>query len=315
MVRRLCPNTVCLNKVCPNTVCLNKVWPNTVRLNALCLYVWFVTFLGLPLAVSQDIASLKKSLTHYAPFDQSYDAAYSLGDSKCYLKSGKELIAATSNDEVTLEQGKGRFGGGLHFLKKGKTYPLFQAADVLGFNKQSWNTTVSVWLKLDPDRDLEPGYCDPVQIVGDDSKKGFIFLEWSKDETPRFFRYAIRPLFPIWNPNNVQWADIPFDKRPMVQVEKAPFSREQWTHVVFTIDNVNNKSGQQRGELFINGEKKGAVESWDLTIDWNPASVQLVLGAAYVGYLDELSVFNRVLTPAEVKMLYKSETGISALVK
>ena len=46
---------------------------------------------------------------------------------------------------------------------------------------KSWNATVSVWLRLNPDEDLEPGYCDPVQIVGDDSKKGFIYLEWSKD--------------------------------------------------------------------------------------------------------------------------------------
>lgn len=81
-----------------------------------------------------------------------------------------------------------------------------------------------------------------MQIVGDDSKKGYIFLEWSKDETPRYFRYAIRPLFHIWNPDNVQWAEIPFDKRPMVQVDRAPFSREKWTHVVFTLQNVNDKT-------------------------------------------------------------------------
>ena len=76
--------------------------------------------------------------------------------------------------------------------------------------RQHWNTTVSVWLRLNPDLDLEPGYCDPVQIVGDDSKKGFIFLEFSKDETPRYFRYAIRPLFHIWNPDNVAVGGYPF---------------------------------------------------------------------------------------------------------
>jgi hypothetical protein len=30
------------------------------------------------------------------------------------------------------------------------------------------------------------------QITGDDVKKGFIFLEFSKDETPRHFPYAAR---------------------------------------------------------------------------------------------------------------------------
>ncbi len=80
---------------------------------------------------------------------------------------------------------------------------------MLNYNDENWSATVSVWLRLDPDRDLAPGYCDPVQIVGDDSKKGFIFLEWSKDETPRYFRYAIRPLFHIWNPTNVAWDNLP----------------------------------------------------------------------------------------------------------
>ncbi len=123
--------------------------------------------------------------------------------------------------------------------------PSFKNAGVLGYNDKNWNASVSVWLRLNPDKDLEPGYCDPVQIVGDDSKKGFIFLEWSKDETPRFFRYAIRPLFHIWNPDNVQWDEIPFDKRPMVQVERAPFSRDAWTHVVFTLENVNDKRSRR----------------------------------------------------------------------
>ena len=77
-----------------------------------------------------------------------------------------------------------------------------------GGNDKNWSTTVSAWLRLNPDKDLEPGYCDPIQIIGDTSKKGFIFLEFSKDETPRYFRYAIRPLFDIWNPTNVAWADL-----------------------------------------------------------------------------------------------------------
>jgi hypothetical protein len=184
---------------------------------------------------------------------------------------------------------------------------------VLGYNDQSWNATVSVWLRLDPDKDLEPGYCDPVQIVGDDSKKGFIFMEWSKDETPRYFRYAIRPLFHIWNPDNVQWADIPFEKRPMVQVERAPFSREAWTHAVFTVENVNDKTQPQRGRLYLNGRLQGAIENWDLTFGWDPARVLLVLGAAYVGHLDDLAVFDRALTDGEVQHLYGLKEGVSEL--
>src|SRR5690606_25452390 len=101
-----------------------------------------------------------------------------------------ELVPCVENDEAKIAKGEGRFGSAIHFPKKGTTRPLYRGKDVLGYNEKSWSATVSIWLRLTPDEDLEPGYCDPVQIVGDDTKKGFIFLEWSKDHTPRHFRYA-----------------------------------------------------------------------------------------------------------------------------
>lgn len=256
-------------------------------------------------------AGLTKSLTLHASFDTGFDADYSRGEKKCYVQKGKELVPAAANEDVKVASDAGRFGGALHYPKKGGTRPSFKDGGVIGYNAKSWNCTVSIWLRLDPDKDLEPGYCDPVQIIGDDNKKGYIFLEWSKDETPRHFRYAIRPLFPIWNPDNKPWAEIPFEKRPMVQVERAPFSREKWTHVAFTVENLNGKS--PRGTLFMNGKRSGSIEKWDLRFEWNPASVLLVLGASYVGYQDDLAIFDRVLTEADVECLYGLKNGVRDL--
>jgi hypothetical protein len=256
---------------------------------------------------------LSRALTLHASFDKGLDADFSRGDKKCYVQKGQTLDPASPNEEVQLAADAGRFGGALHFPKKGTYRPSFKDGGVLGYNAKSWSATVSVWLRLDPDRDLEPGYCDPVQIIGNDSKKGFIFLEWSKDETPRYFRYAIRPLFPIWNPDNVQWADIPFEKRPMVQVARAPFSREKWTHVVFTLENINDKGKPPVGKLYLNGKLQGAIEKWDLTFDWDPAKVLLVLGASYVGHMDDLAVFDRPLTDVEIDRLYGLAKGVREL--
>jgi hypothetical protein len=258
-------------------------------------------------------ASLSKALTLHASFDKSLQADFSRGDKACYVQQGKELVAAAPTDDVRLSPEAGRFGGALHFTKKNNFRPAFKDAGVLGYSDKNWSATVSVWLRLNPDEDLEPGYCDPVQIVGEDSKQGFIFLEWSKDETPRYFRYAIRPLLHIWNPTNVQWAEIPFEKRPMVQVVRAPFSREAWTHAVFTLENVNDKAKPRRGRLYLNGKLQGAIENWDLTFGWDPARVLLVLGAAYVGHLDDLAVFDRALTDGEVQQLYGLNEGVHEL--
>jgi hypothetical protein len=277
----------------------------------------FVCGVALPAVVSgQDAeskANLSRALTLHAPFDTALEADFARGDKTCYAVQGRDLIKAAPTEEVKLVPDAGRFGGALHFTKKNNFRPAFKDAGVLGYNDKNWNASVSVWLRLNPDEDLEPGYCDPVQIVGDDSKKGFIFLEWSKDETPRYFRYAIRPLFHIWNPDNVQWDQIPFAKRPMVQVERAPFSRETWTHAVFTLENINDKTQPQAGRLYLNGKLQGAIEKWDLSFGWDPARVLLVLGASYVGHLDDLAVFNRALSADEVKVLYGLKAGVREL--
>jgi len=258
-------------------------------------------------------ARLSSALTLHASFDQGLDADFARGNKDCYVLQCKDLIPARATDEVRLTPDAGRFQGALHFTKKNPFRPTFKDTGSLGYNDKNWSATVSIWLRLDPDKDLEPGYCDPVQIVGDDGKKGFIFMEWSKDETPRFFRYATRPLFDIWNPTNVQWDQIPFDKRPMVQVAKAPFSRDAWTHAVFTLENINDKTKPQSGRLYLNGKLQGKIENWDLTFGWDPARVLLVLGASYVGYLDDLSVFDRALTDEEAVQLYSLKQGVSEL--
>ena len=257
-------------------------------------------------------ARLASALTLHASFDEGLDADFAVGDRACYALGG-ELVPATPTDDVRLVPGAGRFGGALEFVRKNPLRPAYRDAGALGYDPRGWSTTVSVWLRLDPDRDLEPGYCDPVQIVGDDTKKGFVFLEWSKDHTPRHFRYAIRPLVEIWNPGNVGWEEIPDEKRPMVRVERAPFSRDAWTHAVFTLENANDGSRPQIGRLYLDGTLQGTIEQWDLTLGWDPARVRLVLGAAYVGQLDDLAVFDRALTDGEVEVLHHLEHGVRDL--
>ena len=262
---------------------------------------------------AQSVAPLKQALTFHASFDKSLDADFSRGDKACLVRGKQGTVPAALNEELKLVPDGGRFGGGLHFTKKGTTQPRFKDAGVLNYNATNWSASVSVWLRLDPDKDLAPGYCDPVQIVGDDTKKGFIFLEWSKDETPREFRYAIRPKVEIWNPNNLDWAKMPDAQRPAVNLRKAPFSREAWTHAVFSFANLNDKAKKPIGRLHLNGKLVGTIENWDLTLGWNPDAVALVLGASYVGHLDDLAVFNRALTDAEVTQLHGLKTGVREL--
>ncbi len=254
---------------------------------------------------------LRAALTHHVSFDTSFDADFSHGDAKARFTVPKGA-APGPGDFLKLAPGEGRFGGALRVTKKNPVKPYYTNAGILNYQAANWSGSVSIWLRLTPDEDLEPGYCDPVQIVGGDSRQGFIFLEWSKDEQPRLFRYAIRPRFELWNPRNQDWAKMTDAERPMVQVHRAPFARTKWTHVVFTFDRLNaGRAGT--GTLYLDGRYQGGIQGWDLTFGWDPARVQLVLAASYVGHLDDLAVFNRALTAAEVAQVFALPNGIRDL--
>lgn len=257
-------------------------------------------------------AALRSALTHHAAFDASFDADFSRGDRRLQFMGGPKEAPPGPGEHIRLAPGEGRFGGALRVARKNPVRPFFTNTGILDYQAGSWSGTVSVWLKLSPDEDLEPGYCDPVQIVGDDGRKGFIFLEWSKDETPRLFRYAIRPRVELWNPRGIDWAKLSDAERPMVQVARAPFARTRWTHVAFTYERINEGKAAT-GRLYLDGAPQGAITGWQLDFGWDPAKVRLVLAAAYVGLIDELAVFNRVLTPEEILAVRDLPGGIRDL--
>ncbi len=266
------------------------------------------------------VAALGKALAFHASFDHGPNADFARGDKTLYTFANAQQraqggVVGLPDDTVKITKGSGRYGDALLFTKKNPIKPFFKDGGNIGYSSTDWNRTVSVWLRLTPDVDLEPGYCDPLQINGSDGNKGFIFLEFDKDTKPRHFRFAVRPLVEIWDPKRTGWTDMPYDKRPMVQVERAPFSQAHWTHVVFTLEHINAKNAKPTAKMYIDGQLQGAIENWDLTFGWAPDSAQLSLGSAYVGFVDDISVFDRALTDAEVKVLHQLPNGVADLHK
>jgi hypothetical protein len=262
--------------------------------------------------------SLEKSLTFYASFDKSIDADYAAGDKRLYGKygRGKEQITVPGlppTGVIQLAKGEGRYGDGLRFTRKSDSVVFFKGPRNFDYRTNHWSGSISFWLKLDPDKDLEPGYCDPLQIAAGDWNSGVFFAEFSKDETPRHFRCAMRPLSSIWNPKNLGWEAIPAKDRPMVQVSKPPFDHDRWTHVLFTFINANTGTTNGTGKVYLNGDLAGEFTGWELTLNWSPEQIVVNIGAAYVGVFDELALFNRALEPGEVKKIWKQKNGLHTL--
>lgn len=260
---------------------------------------------------------LRESMTFAATFDNGLDADFAKGDAKLYSapKSSARAKATPGlpeGDLVKRVEGAGVHGAALEFTKKMDPVLFYRGGTNLAV-RTNWSGTASFWLKLDPDKDLAPGYCDPVQFVGQTWTNGAMFVEFSKDHTPRNFRFAIMAKHNLWNPTGKKWEEIPDADRPMVQVKQPGFSREKWTHVVFTFKYANTGRKDGIGKLYMDGELKGTFTGFDNTLVWDPVENYLNLGLAYVGMIDEISVFDRALSAQEVQILNHLPRGLHNL--
>lgn len=280
-------------------------------------FLIFTAALALGDSAFGSLADLRSALTLHASFDEGLKADFTRGDKNLYSyatvaerDSGGSV--AELSEGVSIEQGSGRYGGSLLRDVASKVQLFYKNKGILDYDRKAWSRTISVWLRTSPDIDLPPSYCDPILIREGKMDDGFIFVEWSRDHNPRKFRYAILPRVSQWNPDGAVWDEIPNEKRPMVEVSRAPFSRAKWTHVVFTVSDVNTDDGPG-GSLYVDGVLQGRIEGWDLDLDWNGEQVKLLIGASYIGHIDDLSVFDRALSDDEVALLHNLNGGVSSL--
>lgn len=269
-----------------------------------------------PLAAAPSVAALRPHVVLAASFNNGVDAEQAAGDGRLYHASTAARLDKQPGLPATglvqrLPDG-GRTGGMLAFTKKMKPVVFFEGGPNMAHRPSDWQGTISFWLKLDPDKDLEPGYCDPLQLVGQTWDSGHMFAEFSKDHTPRRFRFAIRPVKQLWNPDNVKWEDSPEKPRLMSESVTPPFRSDRWTHVVMTFTGVNVKGKEAEGALYLDGKEVGRFRREQI-LDWDAARSALTIGVSYVGGFDELLVLNRALTPGEVAALHQSPDSVEEL--
>lgn len=257
-------------------------------------------------AAQLDKAALKSALAFHASFDGSADANLFSKDGQVYTAESlarKEMKPGMTRPHVTIAKGEGKYGDCLRFTDKSKEV-LCYAGSEMPYSESAWSCTVSFWMRLSPDQDLKPGYCDPIQITQFAWNNGALFVDFDKD-LPRDFRLGVFSDLKFWNPENVPWEKWPAAKRPMVTVKQPPFDRDHWTHVLFTLENVNstNQSDQpSKATFYLNGVVQGAITQ-PMQIRWDKERTAIMLGIEYIGDFDDLLIFKRALTPSEAKGL------------
>ncbi len=260
-------------------------------------------------------ADLKAALTFYSSFDQGIDADFALGDKQLYTvpnrKARDSAQVGLHKPDIRITKGEGRFGDVLLFTERSKGYIYYPSKDNISYNTNDWSGAVSFWLKLDPATDLEPGYCDPIQITDVSYNDASIWVDFTK-ENPRDFRLGVIGDRDVWNPN----PEGPDNENPVFMdkltgVKNPPFGKDQWTHILINFSNLNTKNGQ--ASLYINAELKGTRTNIDTPFTWDLDLSNIYLGLGYIGLFDELSLYNRALTHKEIDVLYALENGVHSL--
>jgi hypothetical protein len=251
-------------------------------------------------------ADWKKDVVFRATFDGSLDARIAGGDPKIYSAPNfKEQGAAKpgiDGTDVQLAKGEGRSGGdALRFVKKNTKAVFYKAQGNVPFDPKNWSGTISFWLRLDPEQDLEPGFCDPIQVTDKAYNDSAIWVDFTKDDKPRHFRLGVFGALKAWNP-----ANAPTDKNPdfnnrLVVVTRTPFSRGRWTHIAVAFSGLGSGSGEAK--LYLDGKLQGATPKIAELFDWDMEKGAIRLGVNYVGLMDDVAIFRRPLDAKEIANL------------
>lgn len=255
--------------------------------------------------VDDDWRAIKSSLYFHAPFDGGTDAKVARQDRLLYTAPSLQRLSQEPGQlrqDVEILVGGGRRGDALRFRGKSKQVLFYPGAN-LDYQPRDWQGTVSVWLRLSPDEDLGEGYSDPIQITDKAWNNASFFIDFDID-SPRTFRLGVFADYEFWNPTDRGWDTIPVPERPMVNVSQAPLSRERWTHVAWTFAGINADDAAEPAvcHFYIDGKLQGSLRR-PLKFTWDLERAALMLGLDYVGDLDELMLFDRALTAAEIQRL------------
>ncbi len=265
---------------------------------------------------SSEATTLGEALTFHASFDTGPDADFSAGDPTLYTAASydeqDQATPGIGNPEIEIAGGVGRFGDALRFNARNQHAVFYRAEANVAYAADDWNGTVSFWLSLDPAVDLEPGFCDPIQITATAFNDAAIWVDFTR-ENPRQFRLGLFGDLDVWNPDALASADHPWFLDRLIVVDDPPYATGRWTHVVITYSGLNTEGGGT-ANLYLDGvPQPKTVTGIAEPFTWDLARAAIRLGVNYVGLLDEISMFNRALSAAEVRLLHELERGVAEL--
>jgi len=263
------------------------------------------------------LAGLSAALTFHASFDHGPDADFALGDKHVYsatVQDGQRVVALTpglGDPPLAIVQGQGKFGAALAFTQDNSHVVVYKAERNVAYDPEAFRGSLSLWMRLDP-AEIPGQYSDPVQLTDKQFSDSCIWIDFTKNDTPSDFRLGVFGNQSEWDVSGQIAQSREFYYR-LAKVAEPPFAKSQWTHVVVTWDGINStQSGRAR--LYFNAGYYGATGVIRERFTWDVANTGIRLGMGhFVGLMDDIAVFNRALSPEEIRALYGLERGVAEL--
>lgn len=264
-----------------------------------------------------DPKAVRAAVSFYASFDEVVAGDAGRGDlgprsRYDHAKEKGQFVHKTGYDATVLvvAKKKGIVGGALEATdvqpRNGRMY--FPAKGNLAYKAGGWGGSVSVWCKTDPDRLLKTRFCDPVQITQKGANNGGLWFDFN-DTKPRDLRHGAFPAVPDGQKGIGE--DDPL--APLVRVPAVGWTADDWHHVALTWANLDTGRPDAVTALYIDGRLKGEVKGRALAMGWDVDQAGVYVAVGYIGLLDELALFDRALTPAEVAALHRTPALLAPL--
>lgn len=267
--------------------------------------------------IRADEPTIRAAATLYASFDEWPEADFGGGDLKFWTRTndektkGKFLYEKGFDAAVFgVNKKKGIYGGCLEtsgvLPDNGRIY--FPAKKNIAYKADGWGGAVSMWINTDPNTLLKTKFCDPIQITQKGANNGGIWFDFN-DAKPRDLRHGTFPAIA----ENEKGIGEDSPDAPMVRVPRVAFKQGEWRHVVLSWNNFDTGKKDAVSQLWIDGKLIGEVKDRAIAMKWDIEKTGIYLSINYIGLMDELGIFNRALTEAEIKELQKNPSLLAGL--
>lgn len=262
------------------------------------------------MSASQPDPHLLSAVSFYASFDEAVRCDFGSGmptpDTRFGPPPEPDKHVFTSGFDESLYRiahGAGISGGALECtgLLPDNGRIFFPVKDNLAFRAGGWDGAVSFWANTDPNESIKAPFCDPIQITQNGANNGGLWVDFNK-ASPRDLRHGA---FPAALPGQPPLSEDALDA-PLVCVPRVAWKAGEWHHVVMNWRNLDTGRADAVSALWIDGRKIGEVRDRPIAMSWNPDRAGVYVAVNYVGLLDELVLFRRALTDAEILQVHEN---------